>query len=97
MEHGLIATNPFAGIRLTRAPVRERFLSKDEAGKFLDTIVDLQDKRRMSETFADAFRLLLLTGARKTEILGLRWSEVTSFGNCSDPPAGTDEGRRQNG
>ena len=30
----------------------------------------------MSNTFADALRLLLLTGARKTEILGLRWSEI---------------------
>jgi integrase len=30
----------------------------------------------MSDTFSDALRLLLLTGARKTEILGLRWSEV---------------------
>jgi integrase len=30
----------------------------------------------LSETFADALRLLLLTGARKTEILELRWSEV---------------------
>jgi integrase len=30
----------------------------------------------MSNTFADALRLLLLTGARKTEILGLRWPEI---------------------
>ena len=76
IEHGLVATNPFAGIKLNRAPVRERFLSKDEAGRFLDSIADLQDKLSLSETFADALRLLLLTGARKTEILGLRWSEV---------------------
>lgn len=75
-ELGLVATNPFTGIKLNRAPVRERFLSKDEAGRFLDSIADLQDKFSLSETFADALRLLLLTGARKTEILGLRWSEV---------------------
>ena len=75
-EHGLIATNPFGGLKLNRAPVRERFLSKDEARRFLDAIAELQDKFLLSETFADALRLLLLTGARKTEILGLRWSEV---------------------
>jgi integrase len=75
-EHGLVATNPFGGIKLNRAPVRERFLSKDEAGRFLDTIAELQDKSLLSDAFADALQLLLLTGARKTEILGLRWSEV---------------------
>lgn len=75
-EHGLVATNPFAGIKLHRAPVRERFLSRDEAGRFLDAIADLRKNFSLSETFADALWLLLLTGARKTEILGLRWSEV---------------------
>jgi hypothetical protein len=32
MEHGLCASNPFVGISLTSAPVRERFLTKEEAG-----------------------------------------------------------------
>jgi integrase len=75
-EHGLVGINPFRGIKLSRAPVRERFLSRDEAVRFLDAIADLQHKSLLSETFGDALRLLLLTGARKTEILGLRWSEV---------------------
>ena len=92
-EHGFVATNPFAGIKLNRAPVRERFLSKDEAGRFLDAIADLQDKSLLSETFADALRLLLLTGARKTEILGLRWSEVDQLRNVLIlPPERTKAG-----
>ncbi len=93
MEHSLVATNPFAGIKLNRAPVRERFLSRDEAGRFLDAIADLQDKSLLSETFADALRLLLLTGARKTEILGLRWSEVDQLRNVLIlPPERTKAG-----
>ena len=92
-EHGLVATNPFAGIKLNRAPVRERFLSKDEAGRFLDAIAELRDKSLLSETFADALRLLLLTGARKTEILGLRWSEVDQLRNVLIlPPERTKAG-----
>lgn len=68
--------NPFAAVKLGAPPVQERFLSREEAGRFLDAITELQAADRLSTTFADALRLLLLTGARKTEILGLRWSEV---------------------
>ena len=31
---------------------------------------------KLNTTFGDAIRLLLLTGARKTEVLGLQWNEV---------------------
>ncbi len=93
IEHGLVETNPFGGIKLNRAPVRERFLSKDEAVMFLDAIADLQSKSLLSDTFADALRLLLLTGARKTEILGLRWSEVDLLRNVLVlPPERTKAG-----
>jgi integrase len=76
IEHGLVRNNPFAGVRLTAAPVRDRFLSREEAGRFLDALSELQNSGAVSDTFADALRLLLLTGARKTEVLGLRWPEV---------------------
>ena len=76
MEHGLCASNPFVGVSLASAPVRERFLTKEEAGRLLDAIAKLESMDAVSNTFADALRLLLLTGARKTEVLGLRWSEV---------------------
>ena len=75
-EHGLCASNPFVGVSLASAPVRERFLTKEEAGELLDAIAKLESMGAVSNTFADALRLLLLTGARKTEVLGLRWSEV---------------------
>ncbi len=77
LEHGLIkGANPFASVRLAAAPVRERFLSREEAGRMLDAITVLEADKSLSNTFGDALRLLLLTGARKTEILGLRWSEI---------------------
>jgi integrase len=76
MEHGLCKTNPFGGTALATAPVRERFLTKDEAIALLSAISRLESAGNIADAFADALRLLLLTGARKTEILGLRWSEV---------------------
>jgi integrase len=66
-EHGLVSGNPFAAMKGVSAPVRERFLTKDEAGNHLDAISDLQEEAACSGTFADAIRLLLLTGARKLE------------------------------
>jgi integrase len=76
IEHGLCKTNPFAGIALSAPPVRERFLTKEEAIGFVDAIARLESSGAISNSFADALRLLLLTGARKIEILGLRWKEV---------------------
>ena len=76
MEHGLCASNPFVGVSLASAPVRERFLTKEEAGGHSGRHCETRIHGAVSNTFADALRLLLLTGARKTEVLGFRWSEV---------------------
>jgi integrase len=76
IEHGLIKANPFAAVHLPAAPVRGRFLSREEAGRLIDALNDAQADGAVNPAFCDAIRLLLLTGARKTEILGLRWSEV---------------------
>ena len=76
MEHGLVKANPFAAIHLPMAPARSRFLSREEAGRLIDALNALQTDNTVKPAFCDAIRLLLLTGARKTEVLGLRWSEV---------------------
>ena len=49
---------------------RERFLTAVEAGRLLDAL----DKKQ--EPAAQAVKLLLHTGARKSEILGARWEHV---------------------
>ena len=76
VEHGLVASNPFSAVRLSAAPVRERFLSREEAGRLLDALSETAPGGRGNPAVADVIRLLLLTGARKTEVLGLHWSEV---------------------
>jgi integrase len=77
LEHRRIkGANPFAGVKLPAAPVRERFLSQLEAARLLAALTDLEGEHALNPTFGDAIRLLLLTGARKTEILGLKWSEI---------------------
>lgn len=75
-SRGMIAANPAAGVRKIAGVKRERFLSEAETGRLLATLDSLESNGRLASTFADAFRLLLLTGARKTEIAALRWDEV---------------------
>lgn len=85
--------NPFSRMELPSAPVRERFLSREEAGRLLDALTTLQGAKALSATWADAIRLLLLTGARKSEILGLTWREVdTERNRLTLPPERTKAG-----
>lgn len=73
---GLIADNPAHGVRKAKPAKRERFLSTAEARLLLKTLDDLETQKAISSSHAEIFRILLFTGARKTEILGLRWNEV---------------------
>ena len=64
--------NPVSG--LTPFPensARERFLTAEEAGRLLHEL----DKKQ-GQAAAQAVKLLLHTGARKSEILGARWEHV---------------------
>ena len=76
IEQGYVKQNPFSAVRLAAPRAREKFLSRDEAGSFFDALSRAVEEGEVSTLFADVIRLLMLTGARKTEILGLRWSEI---------------------
>ena len=97
MEHGLVKVNPFAAVKMSTPPQRERFLSREEAGRLLEALDAVEADKTVNPAFCDAIRLLLLTGARKTEILGLKWSEVnTERKSLLLPPERTKAGG-QNG
>ena len=71
---GHIEVNPARGIRRNRRPALTRFLSGEEIAR-LHWVLDAQT-RPDGRQQADIVRLLLLTGCRRGEIMGLRWSEV---------------------
>ncbi|MDE0383019.1 MAG: tyrosine-type recombinase/integrase [Defluviicoccus sp.] len=71
---GHIQTNPARGIARNPRPRFNRFLSREEVER-LHRVLDGQT-RKGDRQQADIIRLLLLTGCRRGEILGLRWSEV---------------------
>jgi integrase len=54
----------------------KRFLSQGQMSLLWETISNLEDKGELNMLPAAAFKLLMLTGARKNEILSLKWLDM---------------------
>ena len=78
IARGHLEKNPTQDIRLNRRPKLARFLSREEIAR-LHRALDAQTGKGNRQQ-AEIFRLLLLTGCRKSEIVRLRWSEVRADG-----------------
>jgi integrase len=60
--------NPTSGVHRNQEQKRARYLSATEVMKLCETLAEHTEK-----SSANAIRLLLLTGARRGEVLGARW------------------------
>ncbi|WP_130472111.1 site-specific integrase [Candidatus Magnetaquicoccus inordinatus] len=69
-------TNPIVHIKQYREEKRERILSDDELLRLGQAIADTERSGTTSPYVLAAIRLLILTGARLSEILTLTWGEV---------------------
>src|SRR5262249_38381519 len=78
-------TNPCKGIEKNREYHRRRYLSGDELVRLTNALVKHRDRQA-----ADAVRMLLLTGARRGEVLSMRWEDVED-GVWSKPPSSTKQ------
>lgn len=72
----IVASNPCKGVKTVRPPKRERYLNAEEVRQLFKAADDLVAEKEIVPQFAAAIRLLALTGARRSEILELKWSEV---------------------
>lgn len=68
-KRGWASHNPTEGVEKNEEVKRERFLDSDELDRLLGALAGLEDQEA-----ANIFRLILLTGARKTEVLAAKWS-----------------------
>jgi integrase len=75
VDAGFIERNPALGIRLPAAGKRHRYLSPEEVRK-LGEVLHRHNASQTAATAATVIKLLILTGARRSEIEGLKWSEV---------------------
>lgn len=73
--------NPVLGVKKFRAHKRERFLSPKELAALGSALIKFEETGG-SRFGTAAIRLLILSGARKGEILGLRWSWVDWERSC---------------
>lgn len=69
-------SNPCHGVKHFREQPRQRYLTLDEMKRLGAALRVLERWHAMSPTVTTAIKLLLLTGARVSEILSLRWREV---------------------
>lgn len=68
--------NPAVGIERYPEEKRERFLSPDEISRLSEALTKYEEsttRTTESRKATDAIRLLMLTGARRTEVLAMTW------------------------
>jgi integrase len=81
--------NPCRGVVRNREHLRRRYLKPDELVR-LTTALAKEPNQRV----ADVFRLLLLTGARKGEVLSATWDQFDlAAGKWTKPPTSTKQRR----
>jgi integrase len=72
----LDGSNPVRHVKKYREDKRERYLNRDELQRLGVALADAQQQSTESPFAIAAVGLLVLTGARLNEILGLRWDHV---------------------
>jgi integrase len=81
--------NPCKGIERNREHHRRRYLKPDELARLTKALAE--DRNQLA---ADAIRLLLLTGARKNEVLSATWDQFDlAAGIWTKPHTATKQGR----
>ncbi|MGY4573356.1 integrase [Bradyrhizobium sp. USDA 3256] len=81
VEAGIIETNPAHGIRKPNDNVRKRRLSEGEY-RILGRILRDAAKQEKYTTIVDIVRQLALTGCRRSEMIGLKWTEADTESSC---------------
>lgn len=81
VEKGIVIANPVTAARKPRAGKRYDYLNESEFAAIAQALTELEAEG-VSPIGIAVLRLLLLTGARPSEIEQLRWAEVDQAGRC---------------
>ena len=83
-------TNPCKGVKKNTEVGRDRYLKKDELPRLLVALAAYPKK----ET-ADIFRLLLFTGARRGEVMSMRWGDIDLAASTWTKPAASTKQKKK--
>ena len=86
---GMRDSSPTKGVERNDESARERYLSGDELARLLDVLAKHPEKQA-----ADMVRLLLLTGARKGEVMAMRWDQLDLTAGLWTKPASTTKQKK---
>jgi integrase len=81
VEAGIIESNPAHGIRKPKDNVRTRRLTEAEYRTLGEMLRAAGQSKKYTIT-VDIIRQIALTGCRRSEIIGLKWSEVDTETSC---------------
>jgi integrase len=81
VDAGIIERNPAHGIKKPKDNVRNRRLTEAEYRTLGQMLRDAAKNERYAMT-VDIIRQIALTGCRRSEIIGLMWSEADTDGSC---------------
>lgn len=74
IEWGYIDFNPSDGIKKYKEVKRDRFLKADEMVRFFNSLE--QEENLIAKSY---FYILLFTGARKSNVLAMRWEDIDFY------------------
>lgn len=76
--HDLIESNsnPCKHVKKFKEKTRERYLDEDELVRLHNVLASAVEKSLANQVAVNALKLLMLTGARKGEVLSLKWDYV---------------------
>jgi integrase len=81
--------NPCRSIERNKEHARQRYLTSDELARLVEALAKFPDR-----DIADVIRLLLLTGARRNEVLTMRWEDLNlTKAKWSKSPSYTKQGK----
>jgi integrase len=84
-----LAVNPVRGLRRNQEGKRQRYLVNGELQRLTEALAVHEDRQA-----ANIIRLLLLTGARRSEVLAMRWNDLNLTDGIWTRPASTTKQKK---